>query len=79
MSRNSNTAAMILALAGCVALATAAEARGGRGGGGGGSSGEGDFALRAELQNPRLAEPGSRTRYRDRRTAVIERSPAALS
>ena len=25
----------------------------------GGSSGEGDFALRAELQNPRLAEPGS--------------------
>jgi hypothetical protein len=59
MSRNSNTAAMILALAGCVALAHAAEARGGRGGGGGGSSGEGDFALRAELQNPRLAEPGS--------------------
>ncbi|HKG86675.1 MAG TPA: hypothetical protein VKB16_26590, partial [Beijerinckiaceae bacterium] len=61
MSRNSNIAAVILALAGCVALATAtaAEARGGRGGGGGGSSGEGDFALRAELQNPRLAEPGS--------------------
>jgi hypothetical protein len=59
MSRNSNTAAMILALAGCVALAAAAEARGGRGGGGGGSSGDGDFALRAELQNPRLAEPGS--------------------
>ncbi|MFL5153483.1 MAG: hypothetical protein ACJ8C3_11530 [Microvirga sp.] len=58
MSRNSNTAAMILALAGCVALAHAAEARGGRGGGNGGS-GEGDFALRAELQNPRLAEPGS--------------------
>ncbi|MFL5141442.1 MAG: hypothetical protein ACJ8C9_22710, partial [Microvirga sp.] len=57
MSRNSNTA-MILALAGCVALAHAAEARGGRGGGNGGS-GEGDFALRAELQNPRLAEPGS--------------------
>ena len=52
MSRNSNTAAMILALAGCVALATAAEARAGRGGGGGGRSGEGDFALRAELQNP---------------------------
>jgi hypothetical protein len=59
MTRISSIAAM-LALAASLATSSTASA-GGFGGGGGssGSSGEGDFALRAELQNPRFAEPGS--------------------
>ena len=57
MSRTTKTAAILLGLGACLAVATGAEARGGRGGGG--STGEGDFALRAELQNPGFVEPGS--------------------
>jgi hypothetical protein len=60
MSRMIRPAAFALAAVAALAIASAAEARGGRGGGGGsGSSGEGDFALRAELANPRFIEPGS--------------------
>ena len=40
-------------------LASAAQASFGGGGGEGGASGGGDFAIRAELQNPRFVEPGS--------------------
>jgi hypothetical protein len=57
MCRNSKIAALVLGLA-FVAAVSGAEARG-RGGGSGGTGGEGDFALRAELQNPRYIEPGS--------------------
>ena len=54
-------ASTALALAMTLAALGSAYAGGSRGGGGGGSgsSGEGDFALRAELQNPRFIEPGS--------------------
>ena len=48
----------MLAFCGALTLATAAFAQFGGGGGGGGSS-DGDWALRAELQNPRFVEPGS--------------------
>jgi hypothetical protein len=59
MIRISSVAAM-LAFAAGLATSSAALAGGfGGGGGGSGSTGEGDFALRAELQNPRFAEPGS--------------------
>ena len=54
MSRTTKVA-ILLGLGACLALSAGAEARGGRGGG----TGEGDFALRAELQNPGFAEPGS--------------------
>lgn len=54
MSRNVKTMAVLGGLA-LTALASAAQA----GSFGGRSSGEGDFALRAELQNPRFLEPGS--------------------
>lgn len=42
-----------------VALAPAAQASFGGGGGDGGANGGGDFAVRAELQNPGFIEPGS--------------------
>jgi hypothetical protein len=49
--------ALLVALAG--GLPGSAAFAGHFGGGGGGSTGEGDFAVRAELQNPRFVEPGS--------------------
>ena len=61
MRKSTGLAAALLLIAG-LAGATAARA-GFAGGGGGGVSGEGDFALRAELQNPRFLEPGSPYAY----------------
>ncbi|HJW78766.1 MAG TPA: hypothetical protein VJ526_09410 [Beijerinckiaceae bacterium] len=55
--RRTSRIALLLALAG--GLPASAAFAGDFGGGGGGSTGEGDFAVRAELQNPRFAEPGS--------------------
>jgi len=51
--------ALALALGGALALSSAAFASYGGGGGGTSGSSDGDWAVRAELQNPRLAEPGS--------------------
>jgi hypothetical protein len=57
MIRNSIIAASVGLIG--LALASGADARGGRGGGGS----DGDFALRAELQNPGYIEPGSSYGY----------------
>ena len=51
--------AVALAIATGLVLSPAAEASFGGGGGDGGANGGGDFAVRAELQNPRFVEPGS--------------------
>ena len=53
------TALLGLAAAGALALASPAFAEFGGGGGGGSGSSDGDWALRDELRNPRLVEPGS--------------------
>lgn len=56
------TAKMMAALSALTFLALASTAQAGSfgmGGNSGGATGEGDFAVRAELQNPRFVEPGS--------------------
>ena len=58
MCRTRISAAAIVIVAG-LALAPMAHAGFGGGGGDGGANGGGDFAIRAELQNPRFIEPGS--------------------
>jgi len=58
MSKPVRIALHALALGSALALGTAALAEFGGSGGGSGSS-DGDWALRDELRNPRLVEPGS--------------------
>jgi|SRR5918995_811564 hypothetical protein len=59
MVETARIAALALVAGAGVALASPAGAGFGGGGGDGGPNGGGDFAIRAELQNPRFIEPGS--------------------